>query len=733
MNINPAPLRFQAGIRPSPLSFADRRSKTWTITQVVDAAVRRRRTVVLVTLTCFAVAAAYAHLAAPTYTSMASVVLDTKLTPPSPGTVSSDMTIDPAVVDSQVEILKSDKIALDVVDRLKLTKDPEFVGGKTSFVRALIDRVTAIFEPGVEGSVRADPRQAAAAALGRKVKVTRAGRSILAEITATSLDPVKAAAIANAVAEAYIQDQLSSRMEASQRTTDWMQRRLAEVRERLDAANAALAAHRAGEAGGQAEAAKSESGVARAERQGSRSGAADALTRAQGDLDRSAQLRAAVSQGNPGTETLDQIDRLGDPALSKLVADQRGAALGAAAIRILVGGLDARIEAQRKAVAAAELRATLLDKQIQDLQSDASKTEDSRERALERAAQDAQSNYEALQNRVMRVSAFLQQQSMPVTEARIVTTALPPLAKSAPKSSLIVLLGLIGGLGAGVAAAFLRDAFDRRVRWSQQITHELGQPFLGTLEACPARAPEFRHVSDGAPGHARRLPVPLFIANGSGSPAALETLCTTKVSIDQALHRETCRVVGVISANAQEGKTTLVTNLAVLLVEMRARVLVMDANLHGAGLADLAEGDPGPGLARAVTERRALPECVVASRLGFHLLPGGVGPVPNHPVEILGSAALRQLLAQARDRYDYVLIEVPPVLSAVDARVVSDLIDAFVLVVRGGRTKRDEVEHAFTTCPAIADRIVGVVMNRTKTGERPAPTSAAPSYLQAAV
>lgn len=685
----------------------------------------------LVTLVSFAIAATYANLAAPTYTSMASVVLDTKLTPPSPGTVSSETTIDPAVVDSQVEILKSDKIALDVVDRLKLTTDPEFVGAKPSFVQALVGSIMAVFEPGAAGAARTDPRQAAAAALGRKVKVTRAGRSILAEVTATSLDPVKAAAIANAVAEAYIQDQLSSRMEASQRTTDWMQRRLAEVRERLDAANAALAAHRAGGDNG-----KSEAGDARAEREGSRAGAAEALSRARADLDRSAQLRAALAQGDRGVETLTAIDRLGDPALSKLVAEQRGVNPGAAVLRALDERLDERIETQRKAVAAAELRATLLDKQIQDLRAETSTTGDGRERALERAAQDAQSNYEALQNRVMRVSAFLQQQSMPVTEARIVTTALPPLSKSAPKSSLILLLGLVGGLGAGVAAAFLKDALDRRVRWSRQITHDLGQPFLGALAACPARAREFRHMADhpadGSPGRAGRLPVPLFIANGSGSPAVLETLCTTKVSIDQALHRETCRVVGVISANAQEGKTTLITNLAVLLVEMRARVLVIDANLHGSGLADLVEGDAGPGLARAVTERRSLPECVVASRLGFHLLPGGVGPVPNHPVEILGSAALRQLLAEARDHYDYVLVEVPPVLSAVDARVVSDLIDAFVLVVRGGRTKRDEVEHAFTTCPAIADRIVGVVMNRTKTGERPAPASAAASYLQGA-
>jgi polysaccharide biosynthesis transport protein len=730
MNINPAPFRFQAGMRPGPLPGADRRagtSGTWTITHVVDATLRRRRTVGLVALLCFAAAAAYAHLAAPTYTTMASVVLDTKLTPPSPGTVSSETTIDPAVVDSQVEILRSDKIALDVVDRLKLARDPEFVGAEPSFARALLDRALSLFETGPEGSVRADPRQAAAAALGRKVKVTRAGRSILAEITVTSLDPLKAAAIANAVAEAYIQDQLGSRMEASQRTTDWMQRRLSEVRDRLDAANAALAAFRAGEdgAGGAAR------GTERAEREGSRPGAVDALARARADLDRLTQLRAALAQGDSGAETLARIDQLGDPDLSKLVAEQRAAAPGTPSGTALGERLDARIETRRKEVAAAELRATLLDRQIRDLGTAPDK-DAGRERALERAVQDAQSNYEALQNRVMRVSAFLQQQSMPVTEARIVTTALPPLSKSAPKSSLILLLGLIGGLGAGVAAAFLREAFDQRVRWSRQITHELGQPFLGSLAACPARGQEFRHVSDDPQGGDERLPVPLFIANGSGSPAVLETLCTTKVSIDQALHRETCRVVGIVSANAAEGKSTLVTNLAVLLVEMRARVLVVDADLHGPGLAELAAGDPGPGLARAVTQRRSLAECVVASRLGFHLLPGTVGPVPSHPVEILGSAALRQLLAEAREHYDYVLIEVPPVLSAVDARVVSDLIDAFVLVVREGRTRRDEVEHAFTTCPAIADRIVGVVMNRTKSAARPAPASAAPAYLQGA-
>lgn len=727
MNINPDRFAFQTGARPSPLP--EPRPRSWTIAHIVDATLRRRRTVGLVAVIVFAIAAAYASLTAPTYTSMASVVLDTKLTPPSPGTVASEMTIDPAVVDSQVEILKSDKIALDVVDRLNLTGDPEFVGSEPSFLRATIDRLVSVFDPSPQGAVRTDKRQAAAAALGRKVKVARAGRSILAEITATSLDPVKAAAIANAVAEAYIQDQLSGRMEASQRTTDWMQRRLAEVRERLDAANAALAAFRAG--GGDRNATRS---AERAEREGSRPGAAEALARARADLERMTQLAAALAQGNPDADTLARIDRLGDADLSRLVAEQRGPAPGAGVLRALGERLDQRIEARRKEVAASALRATLIDKQIQDLQGQdaegaAPGPASDRERALERAAQEAQGNYEALQNRVTRVSAFLQQQSMPVTEARIVTTALPPLTKSGPKSALILLLGLIGGLGAGVAAAFLRDASDRRIRWAQQVTHDLGQPFLGSLAGCPARGRAFRHGTDGSGGRGRRLPVPLFIANGSGSPSVLETLCTTKVSIDQALHRETSRVVGIVSANAQDGKTTLATNLAVLLVEMRARVLVIDANLHGAGLADLAEGDPGPGLARAVTERRPLAECVVASRLGFHLLPGTVGAVPNHPVEILGSPVLRQLLAEARQHYDYVLVEVPPVVTAVDARVVSELIDAFVLVVRGGRTRRDAVEHAFTTCPGIADRIVGVVMNGTKTAERPAPAGAAPSYL----
>jgi succinoglycan biosynthesis transport protein ExoP len=85
MNINPAAIRLQTGMKPSLVSMTNRQSRAWTITHIVSATLRRRRTVGAVALICFMIAAAYASLAAPTYTSMASVVLDTKLTPPSPG------------------------------------------------------------------------------------------------------------------------------------------------------------------------------------------------------------------------------------------------------------------------------------------------------------------------------------------------------------------------------------------------------------------------------------------------------------------------------------------------------------------------------------------------------------------------------------------------------------------------------------------------------------------------
>ncbi|WP_238313905.1 GNVR domain-containing protein [Methylobacterium crusticola] len=691
------------------------------VAAILDA-IRRRRVLALGLMTlCILAAVAYVATATPMFTSTAILVIDTKMTPPSPAQISSEPTVDPAVVDSQIEILKSDKIALDVVDRLGLDRNPEFIGSGPG----PLARLLALLGTGASVSGPPDMRQVAVGSLTQKVKITRSGRSFLAEIKVTTQNPRNAAAIANGVAEAYIQDQLSSRMEASQRTTDWMQQRLKEVQEKADAADRALKAFRASRKTGEGDAGLTREAEAL---DAARRSAVAELNRARSALPAVASAVRALDDGVSPT-TLALLDSLGDPETDRLAAPLRSQgfpgdgqktdaaakadAAGKAARDALRQHLRQLDEARRRTAGAAELRVNLLDRQAEDLAARIrTAPETLREEQLDRAAQAARSTYESLQNRVTRVSSFLQQQAMPVTEARIVTAASPPLSKSSPKTTLVLLLAAVGGAVAGIAGVFVREMFDRRIRWPDQITRDLGLSFLGPLPPAPAGRFSLRRWR-------RRLalPVPLLIAGKGTSPVALETLRSAKVVLDQAIGRERCRVVGIVSALEHEGKATVAMNLAALATEMRARVLVVDANLHDDRFARTL-GAGGLGIATVVAEQRELEDCVVRTELGFDLLPGFVGTAPSHPAEILASPGMRRLFSAARGSYDYVIVTIPAVLCSVDARAIEDVADAFILTVASGRTTLDDVESAFATCPALVDRVVGVVLNRSKLAPR---------------
>ncbi|ACA15603.1 lipopolysaccharide biosynthesis protein [Methylobacterium sp. 4-46] len=719
MNIKPNQLRLHVDSASPRLE----RDERWDVAAILDVLRRRRILAACVFVACLTAALAYLATATPLFMATGILVLDTKLTPPSPAQVSAEPTIDPAVVDSQIEILKSRKIATDVVDKLGLQGDPEFVGSGPSLLDALKGRLLSLVEASSGSAEPPDLRQVAAGTLERTLKITRTGRSFLAEINATTRDPKKSAAIANAVAEAYIQDQLSSRMESSQRTTDWMQRRLKEVRDEAEAAERALKEFRA-HAGASSPGAEPVSAAdiawERASIEAMRRAAAESLERGRAGLAAAQAMLAALEGGDTAAATRKRLDEVDDPEVSHLAAAMAGPGPSPAEAEALRARLRRLVDDRQAAIGLAQRRDGLLARRLGDLAAGTDPGPNGREQQLARAAEAARSTYEALQNRVSRVSSFLQQQALPVTEARLVSAAVPPLAKSSPRTTLVLLLASAGGLAAGIAAAFLREMFDRRIRWPTQIAG-LGQPFLGPLPPTEGRRLPL-------PGRRARpsAGIPLLIAGPDASPAALETLRAAKIAVDHALGRESCRVVGVVSPCDRDGKSTVAANFAALAAEMRARVLLIDADLHGGGLSAQFAGEGAIGLDEAVGRQHPLARCVVPTPLGFDLLPGSVGAPPAHPVEILASVGLRRLLTEARGRYDYVVIDVPAVLCAVDARAIAEVIDGFILTLASGRTSLDAVERVFATCPGIADRSVGVVLNRSRVAVGPLRARRAP-------
>jgi polysaccharide biosynthesis transport protein len=572
----------------------------WSLGALRDVIRWRRSTIFLSIVAVLVPAIIYVATASPMYTATAVLMTDTKRSPAYGADGAADTSVDMVVVESQVETLKSDKIALAVIDKLRLWEDPEFVGkGPT-----LWSYVMGLLRPsGTKRSATQDvKRQIAAGNFKKALQVQRAGRSYVSEISFTSLDPEKAAAIANAIAQAYIVDQLSAKLQVAQRSSDWVENRVGELRQRASDAAKAVAEY------------KSANGIT-------------------GD----------------NTSPNDQVAESGQQRL----------------------------------------------------------------RELEAAEQSARTVYETFLNRYTQ-SVQMQQQSFPVTEARVLAEAVPPLSKSAPKTNLILLLAAVAGASLGLVAAFTREQLERLVRTPRQLERELGVRVIGFLPT--VRRPL---LSRGGPLHLiddAKSALPF----GRLRPLsqAGEGVRGIKVAIDRHGGGSQALVVGISSPHPGTGKTTLAYNLALLAARCGNRTLLIDGDLRRSTLTRSLAPQHEHGIVSLLAGKADPSSCIVAHADNLHFL-GGL-PAPDaggHPSDALASPAMASTLDEMRHAYDYVFVDLPPLLNCVDVRASAPMIGAFILALEWGRTSLDDLDRALASCDIVVERLLGVAVNKVAVAE----------------
>jgi succinoglycan biosynthesis transport protein ExoP len=193
-----------------------------------------------------------------------------------------------------------------------------------------------------------------------------------------------------------------------------------------------------------------------------------------------------------------------------------------------------------------------------------------------------------------------------------------------------------------------------------------------------------------------------------------ETLRNIKALIDTGQNVRGTKVIGVVSAAPNEGKTIVAANLAALIIASSgARTLIVDGDLHLGKLSATLAPDAREGLIEALDDPSRLAELVSKrQRSGLDVLPyATVARIPN-AAELLGSPKMEQLLDAARLSYDYILIEIAPIMSVVDLKMIERFIDGFIFVVEWGETKRSLVLDALSDAEIIRDRVLGVVLNK---------------------
>jgi exopolysaccharide transport family protein len=659
------------------------------------------------------------------YTAQADMIIDTKrLTFTQSELTTDNRSIDDAAVESEIETTKSEKVALTVIQHLHLNEDPEFVGAGAGLKQRLLKLVgiSTGLEPQLSDQ---DIMRRTLISVSGNLRVTRLGRSYIEQIAYTSLDRDKAAKIANAFADAYIEDQMQAKFEGTHRASVWLEQRIGELRKQASDAYKAVQDFKSqngiiigvdGKLASEVE--LDQLGIALAKSRADTS-------QARAKLDRITHMIDQRSE-NESLNIPDPVvtDALGSPVITKLrqqfLDDQNkesewSARYGAdhqaarnlraemAALRRAIWDEVSRIaESYKSELQIAKTQEESIDKRMSEVFQQSAKTRESqvRLRELETGANTYRNIYETF---LSRFTQSVQQQSFPSTEARIVTPASPPGKPSSPKIGLILALTGICGLGLGVMSAFAREQMNRKIHSRVQLESALKTTCLAVLPAFPERKSKF--------GKSQSERAFQQISEVAPFSATAEALRYIKVAID--LHPAGGKVVGIVSALPGEGKTTVAAGFAAFLAKSGSSTLLIDADLRNPSMTKTLGYPNQPGLLDMVANKSAFEDLIITdAKYNFDFLPASTRIKPSNSSDILNSAAMRQMLKAVKSNYDYVLIDLPPILPVVDVKAVAHLFDAFVLVVEWGSTSLDEVVKAVATSPILSERLLGAVLNK---------------------
>lgn len=705
----------------------------------------RRQYLIILAATVLAVAGSVVYLTVmpPTYKATVKVLLENPKTQfIQQQSVVATAPIDRAQLENQLEILKSKPIAAAVIKRLTLGDDPDLIGS-TQFTSLLWARLQSMFgaRESVAG-VQSGQQEASdeeVAAFQDRLLTTQAGLSNVLLISYNSTNPQRAAEVANAIADTYLNDQMEAKLNASRTATIWLQKRLDELgRQALTserAVNEFKLKNNLVAVGGtfmeDQRVTELNTRLVAARQQTS-----DALAR----LNRYETVLRAKSAGMVSSDP-DLDAPVSDSLNNQIINSLRQQYLEYARrvsewstrygpnhqavtqLRTKMNDLRSSIASELRRLAEtsrndyeiARQREISISEQLANAvaQSQFTSTADLTMREMEMNAKNYRSLYDNFLQQYMR---SIQQQSFPIGDARVISPASPPQGKSKPKSNLILMLGLAAGLAVGVGFGALRDIMDRKFRTPAQIKAALQTrclalvPIVDRIETVRGQV-----AIHGTP--ARRTITRSLDSLWSGSTVPQshfsESIRFIKLAVNQSSVSPPNQIIGITSALPNEGKSTIAAALGEHIAQAGGRVIVVDCDLRRPALSSILAPNAGAGLIEVLAGKRMLEETVWRDlKTDSQFLPAVVGSSFDHTGDILASEATRKLFDRLRATYDYVIVDLPPLTPIADVRATTPWIDGYILTVEWGRTNIDVVKHVLETAPDVHRALIGAVLNK---------------------
>lgn len=637
---------------------------------------------------------------------------------------------------TQYKILKSDTLAWRVIQQLNLGHAEEFNPPGSVWPWQLKNARAAVV---AIVSLDAAQEQAVLARFEDRLNVEPVLRSRIVKVGFDSYDPALASNVVNTLSAAYIQENLQSHWEATQKASGWLSEQLDNVRIKLEKSEDSLQEYAEKNGLLFLESGKGEGqNIVDARLQELQS----EFTRVQADRYQKESLYHLVETGNYGALPGVFDNKMMQDLTVKLADLERQQAELASSfnptypkmkeIQSQIDRIQQFLKQQQEQAAshianeyfAALRRETLVEQALkgEEKQANLVATRSVQYNILKREVETNKQLYEGLLLRLKEagVSAGLK-----ASNIRIVDPAVPPIKPVKPKMLANLTFGLILGLGLGVALVFLQERLDNSLKTADDVEHFLRVPALALI-------PSSESLCQRKNGHHRSLPQALFglvgkeklgtwkkespgswirvDSNSLQHSALSEAFRGLRTSVLLSTVARPPRSLTFVSAEPGEGKTTTCSNLAISLAQLGKRVLIIDSDMRRPSIRSIFHVETTFGLVNYLTGRDDWRKLVQPTGLdGLDCLASG--PVPPNPSELLSSGRMEALIHEATEDYNFVLLDSPPVLNIADGRILVTMAEGAILVVKGGVTPRELVHRAQAYICDAGAHLIGVVLN----------------------
>lgn len=638
-------------------------------------------------------------------------------------------------LETQSQILRSDALAMSVIRELHLDKSPEFASKGTQTAtwttregaeQGSSERSTArsFLQEQFQLVDRTPAESVALDAFRQRLSVNRVRNSRLVEVSFQSHDPRLAQSVTNTLITQFMDQNYRHRYASTMRASEWLSSQLSDLRQRVEEANQAVSDY------------QRRYGLVEADERDV------PLTQLMSDVNH--QLSEAQANRIEAEAYVRMIDLGQSEAIPAVRDDQvyqnlmtRYADVRAqlAQARTIYGDensnvkklenesseLGAQVEAERMRMvsqvrtgfAAARDRENMMLEAREKLKAQMGDANSHMVtyRVLRNDAVAKAELYNTLQARLREAGIFAGLRSSNISVVDLAPQLLKP---TGPHRNLMMAAGAMLSVFLGVFLAFVKESFNNTVRTPDDVRDWTGLPSLGMV---PTINGAHRHESSflisgnmGTLGDSRNgETLPRVLAGGSRTAEA-EAMRDLRAGLLFYKPSAPRKIVLVSSATANEGKTTVATNLAAALAQ-RGKTCLVESDLRRPMFAKALGLETKTGLGQVLSGGAPLENALktVPEEPNLSVLP--CGPVTGNPEDLIESEQMKALLTVLRDKFDYVVIDSPPVIPYSDARVLSTFADAVVLVGRYGFTTRRAITRCAQILAEVGAPIMGCVLN----------------------